>query len=133
MASIESIKTDSNLEINGVWVEWGGIDWLVARAGNLNYCEAMRNLVEPIKKEIREDKTTVDDFAELLILARSKTVLIGWKNLTDKAGVEIVYSSDKAAEFFRDQELHDLYKFVVSVSEDSARYAKEVSEESVKN
>lgn len=133
MPGLKSIKTSASHELNGIWTNYQGIKLLVARSGNLNYCEAMRNLVEPIKKEIREDKTTVEDFAELLIQARSKTVLLGWENLTDDDGKEIPYSSDKAAEFFRDPELHDFYKFVVAVSEDSGRYAKEANEESVKN
>ena len=133
MASIESIKTDSKLELDGKWVDYYGIRLLIARAGNQNFNEVMRSLVEPIQEEIREDKTTVDDFAELLILARSKAVLLGWENLEDNDGKPIVYSSDKAAEFFRNPELHDFYKFVVAVSEDSAQYAKKVAEESVKN
>ena len=134
MASIESIKTDVKLEVDGKWVEYVfGIRLKIARAGNSAYNEAMRNLVDPIKAEIREEKLTIEDFAELLLTVRAKTVLLGWENIEDKEGKCITYSPEKAEEFFKDPELKDFYTFVVGISEDQAQYAKRVDEESVKN
>ena len=66
MANIESIKTDLDKEVNGVWVEFAeGIELKIARARNPKYQELVRSLVEPKRKEIREDNFSTDKFAEI--------------------------------------------------------------------
>lgn len=134
MASIESIKTNIDWETNGKWVDYyAGIELLIARSGNPAYNECMRSLVEPITEEIRDDKTTVQDWAALLLKVRAKTVLLGWRNLDDKEGNPIPYSAEKAEEFFNDPELKDFYKFVRETSESAETYLKRVAKETLGN
>jgi len=132
--NIERIKTDVSKETDGTWVPFVlGIELKIARAGNPKYKECIRKLVEPVTKEIRNETATLEDFADILIKVRAKTILLDWKNLDDKDGNPIPYSSVKAEEFFRDPELQDFYKFVVATSESSADFKKALIEDAEKN
>jgi len=134
MANIESIKTDLDKEVNGVWVEFAeGIELKIARARNPKYQELVRSLVEPKRKEIREDNFSTDKFADILLEVRAKTILLDWRNIEDRKGNTIPYSSIKAIEFFKDPELKDFYTFVVTISENADQYKKDVIADSDKN
>ena len=74
MANIESIKTDLQKEVEGVWVNFVGIDLLIARARNSKYQEVLKKLVNPVRKDIREDKLEIEDFNKILDEVRAKTV-----------------------------------------------------------
>ena len=134
MANIERIKTSVDKEENGVWVDFAeGIQLKIARARNPKYQEFLRDLVEPKRVEIREDKISIDDFNDILLQVRAKTVLLDWKNIEDNEGKAISYSLEKALEFFRDPELKDFYQFVVAISENADQYKKGVIKNSEKN
>jgi len=133
MADINSIKTDSNKEIEGVWVDFElGIKLKIARARNPKYTELLRQLLDPLRVDIRNDKVAVDDFNNILLEVRAKTVLLDWKNIEEN-GKSIPYSSEKAIEYFKNPDLKDFYVFVVSISENSAQYKKDLIENSEKN
>lgn len=134
MANIEKIKTDISKETDGAWVPFVlGIELKIARAGNPKYKECIRKLVVPVTDSIRDESLTKDEFVDILIKARAKTILLDWKNLDDKDGNPIPYSAAKAEEFFRDPELQDFYKFVVATSESSADFKKALIEDAEKN
>ena len=133
MADIESIKTDAKKEAEGVWVDFAeGIQLKIARARNPKYAELLRTLVDPVRKDIRNDKLSTDDFADILLEVRAKTVLLDWKNIEEKGKV-VPYSSAKAMEYFKNPELKDFYNFVVAISENSDQYKKGLIEDSAKN
>lgn len=134
MANIERIKTDESKEIEGVWVGYVlGIRLKVARSRNPKYQEELRNLVDPERKNIREDKLDIAEFANLLNKVRARTVLLDWENIDDKDGNSIPFSVAQSEKFFADPELKDFCAFVVAVSENADQYAKEVLEDSAKN
>ena len=133
MANIELIKTSVQKETDGVWVDFAGIGLRIARARNPKYQEVLRSLVEPRKKDIRDDKLDIEDFNKILDEVRAKTILLDWKNLQDNDGKEIPYSSEMALKFFRDPELKDFYKFVMAVSDDADQYLKGLIKDSEKN
>lgn len=134
MANIESIKTDVKKEESGVWVDFAeGIELKIARARNPKYQELLRNLVEPKKKDIRDDKLTIEQLADVVLEVRAHTVLLDWKNIEDNDGVAIPYSPAKAMEFFRDPELKDFHTFVIAISENADQYKKDLVKDSEKN
>lgn len=134
MANIESIKTSIKKEEDGVWVDFiMGIELKIARSRNPKYQELLRKLVEPQRKDIRDDKLTIDELADIVLQVRAKTVLLDWKNIEDSDGKAIPYSPEKAAEFFRDPELNDFYTFVVAISENADQYKKDIIKDSEKN
>lgn len=134
MANINNIRTDLNKEVDGVWVNFvEGIRLKIARARNSKYVEFLRSLTENKRKEIRNDDIKTEDFADILMQVRAKTILLGWENIQDDNGNEILYSYEQALEFFRDKELKDFYNFVVGVSENINNYKKDLVKESEKN
>lgn len=130
---IERIKTDIKKEEEGVWIDFAeGIRLKIARARNIKYMEYLRDLVEPVRGDIRHDKLEAESFAEILLKVRAKTILLDWKNI-EEAGKPVLYSVEKAEEYFRNPELKDFYKFVVAVSENADQYKKDLIEDAEKN
>jgi len=133
MADINTIKTDLKKEVEGVWTDFvEGIRLKIARARNSKYQEFLRDLVEPYRKDIREEKIEPKDFADILLRVRAKTVLLDWENIEEN-GKTISYSFEKAVEYFRNPELKDFYNFVIGVSENADSYKKDLVKESEKN
>ena len=133
MADINSIKTSVDKEENGVWVDFAeGIQLKIARARNPKYQEVLRNLIEPHKKDIRDDKLELEDIEVILLEIRAKTILLDWKNI-EEDGKAVPYSVAKAMEYFKDPELKDFYVFVVTISENADQYKKDLIKDSEKN
>lgn len=134
MANIESIKTSIEKEVGGVWIDFSeGIQLKIARARNPKYQELIRDLMEPKKVKIRDDKISIEDLNDVLLQVRAKTILLDWKNIEDSNGKPILYSSEKALEFFGDPELKDFYEFIVMISENADQYKKSLVADSEKN
>lgn len=134
MASIETIKTDLQKEIDGVWVPFAeGIELKIARERNSKYQEELRKLVDPVRKDIRDDTIDIEELNKILLKVRAKTILVDWKNIESKDGETIPYSPEKAEEFFNDPELRDFYIFVVTIASDADSYKKELVKEAEKN
>ena len=137
MANIEKIKTDLNKENEGVWVDFAeGIRLKIARARNPKYQELLRSLLEPKRKDIRDDNVKIEDFNEILLEVRAKTILLDWENIeedTDLHKGSVPYSSEKAKEYFENPELRDFYQFVVLISENAEQYKKDLTKASEKN
>lgn len=133
MANINLVKTDIDKETNGVWIEFAeGIQLKIARSRNTKYQEEIRRLIDPIKGELRKDVISTEKFADLLLRVRAKTVLLDWKNI-EEDGVEVPYSVEKAIEYFKNPELKDFYGFVITISEGSEKYKKDIIKDSEKN
>ncbi len=134
MANIERIKTDESKEIQGVWEDYIlGIRVKVARDLNSKYREELRNLIDPDKGEYRKEKISIEAFTKITNIVRARTILLGWENIDDSNNKPITYSAIQSEKFFADPELKDFCAFVVAISKDQDKYAKEVLEESAKN
>jgi len=133
MADINAIKVDLKKEIEGVWVDFIlGIRLKIARARNVKYTELLQKLLDPYRKDIRENKVKAEDFANILLEVRAKTILLDWENIEEE-GKTIPYSAKKAIEYFKNPELKDFYDFVVGVSENADEYKKDLIKDSEKN
>jgi len=134
MACIEKIKSDLKKENEGVWIPFAeGIELKIAKARNPCYLDKLYALVQPHRQSIRDDTINADALEGILKTVRAETVLLGWKNIEDKNGQTISYSSKQALEFFNDPELKELYAFVVITSERTELYRKDLVKESEKN
>jgi len=133
MADINAIKVDLKKEIEGVWVDFIlGIRLKIARARNVKYTELLQKLLDPYRKDIRENKVKAEDFANILLEVRAKTILLDWENIEEEGKI-IPYSVKKAIEYFKNPELKDFYDFVVGVSENADEYKKDLIKDSEKN
>lgn len=130
---INRIKTDVIKENDGTWVDFiVGIRLKIARARNPKYNEMIRNLTQDMRIDMRDGKFDADGFNEVLIQVRANTVLLDWENIEEE-GVPVVYSPEKAIEYFKNPELKDFYTFVVAISESSDAYKKDLIKDSEKN
>ena len=133
MANINRVKTDLSKERDGIWIEFiMGIRLKIARARNPKYSELIRKLTQDMRVDMREGKFDTEQFNEVLIQVRAHTILLDWENI-DEDGVDVPYSPEKAMEYFRNPELKDFYTFVVSISESSEAYKKDLVKDSEKN
>ena len=134
MAKLTSLKTDSDLETNGVWVDWQmGVRLRIARAGNAAFDAKFQELQMPHLNGMRTG-TLPEGMAELLLKeACAETILLDWGGIETDEGEPLPYSAQQALEFFQDEGLRDLYKFVLVTSQTFSHYRVRLDEEAAKN
>jgi len=135
MANLKLLKTDTAKESEGVWVDWElDVKLRIARMGNPAFDAMMKRLSQPHLKKVRDRSIEGDEALEAVIVeAAAHTLLVGWKNIEDENGKAIKYSAKKAYEFFKDDGLRDLYKFVLSQANDAAQYRQSLDEDAAGN
>jgi len=153
MPSLNQCKTDVGLEKNGRWVQFGEpevnrvsdgegnetvietfIELLIARMGNPAYEKRLGTLKRSDAKKIMRGKNIDTTMLEPMVKeAMANCVLLGWRNLNDENGEEIVYSPEKALQLFNDPSLREFYEFVRDESQDDEAYRLEVKEDQAKN
>lgn len=126
---LSKIKKDVAASEAGVWVNkvLDDLDVKICSAGNRKYLDCLRQLMKPYQRSYKSMDDSV--FLEIQNKAISKFILVDWRNLQDEEGNEIPYSSDKAYEILQDPENEEFRKIVVSLSEESEVFRKEVLEE----
>lgn len=133
MVKLSTIKSDSELENKGAWVEWDfGVSLLIARAGNRQFDNFMQSFSAK-EIETMRDSNDPDTTEGMLKKAIAKTVWLGWKNIDDDDGKPLKYSAKRALEFLEDDGFRDLYKFILVQSNEQANFRKAFEENGVKN
>lgn len=135
MVNIYSLAVDHDLEVNGIEREWFGINLRIARMGNPRYDEEIIRLSSEVAMELGVDPENIPDdkLFEMVKRAAAKCILLGWKNMDDEDGKPIKYSPEKAYEFFTDENLKDMYKFVIMHSKMMENYRRKKVKSSAKN
>lgn len=139
MSLYSNFKTDTNLEVAGVDLNYGknskGKDMLikVRRAGGANkaYQKAITNKMRPFQRQIQTG-TMDNGVADQLILdVYAETVVIGWENIEDENGNELPFSVENVKKVFSD--LPDLAADVRSQAQEIAIFRADVVEAIAKN
>lgn len=134
MAKLQTVKENKQREAKGVWVAYEiGIEFKVARMGNPKFQAKVRELSAPHIKQIRNGELPQAKMEAIQMEAVAETILVGWRNIEDDDGKALRYSVKRAKEILADEELRDIYDFILSEAGNQANYAVEVAEESVKN
>lgn len=134
MVKLSLVKTDADLETNGIWVEWElGIRLRIARAGNRAFDTKFQALQEPYLNGVRANTLPAAVAEELLKEAVAETILLEWGNLEGDDGEPLPYSAQQALEFFNDEALRDLYKFVLVTSQTHSHYRVKLDDDAAKN
>ena len=119
--NIGKLKTNKAKEKNGVWIEQPeGHAWLVARFNNQAYQEYLASLLKPHRSQIRLDTFSMKIRNELVLKAFAKTVLLGWRNVQNEDGSELVYSPEKAEEILTLSS--DLYELIGELAMDANNF-----------
>lgn len=133
MASITDFQSDTNAELNGVWIPiHDGLELLIARADNINFTQKLRDLGSPHKTAVRMRNMDLKVAADLAKKAMASTILLGWKNLTEAdQKTPIVYSEQKAFDLLTENT--DFFELVFELSRDRANFVRRENEEALGN
>lgn len=111
MAKLSGLKQSKAKQNDGVWCNFEGVKFKIARLGNDNFKAAIaaEAAANRERKERGEPMRDQDLFWQELLAA---TVLVGWADLEDDNGAPLPYSAEKAIEILTDERFSDVREFV---------------------
>lgn len=115
----------------GVWQDFMGSKFLVASTSNISYQRLLTRLQQPHRRKI--DKGTLDPsiMKELLCKGLSEGILLDWKDVIDKSGKSVEYSTKTAYKVLMGNE--DLRDFIIDVGANYDNFKIEAVEDAVKS
>ena len=120
---------NGNTETEGSRFIYRGNELIVARSGNTNFKRVFRELLKPFQEEFDSGRMSEEQSNDIMIECVSRTILVGWKEITDVSGEKFAYSQDNAKSLLTDD--RDVYDAVMAFSENIDNYLIE-AEESLK-
>lgn len=136
MSIYSTYQSDIKLENEGIWHELGdGVSVKVAAIGaNNKALVALREKLERPHKYRLDKGTLSDEIAnEIHIRLIAHTVLIGWKNIQDRAGKDIEYSPDAAYEILSDKSMDAFLACIIKLGTDEELFKIGEKAERIKN
>lgn len=91
--------TDETREKDGVWREYGGTEFLVARQGNRKYRERFLKLYKPHERLLKGNTEAAEaKSTEIMVDVMAHTILLDWKGkiVVEKGGSPVEYSVENA-------------------------------------
>lgn len=140
--------TDKALEKSGIWINYGDVKFLIARAGgaNIAYADALKAKIRPVRHQVERDLLPPEEDlrinAEVYAQAVIKEVQVRtsddgvepevWQSgLPSSDGKVVPYSQAAVVELLMD--LPDMFRDLRQCAQDSARYLKEHEDADAKN
>lgn len=111
MAKLSALKQSKEKQNDGVWCNFEGVKFKLARLGNDNY-KAMIAAESAANRERKERGEPVRDADLFWVELLASTVLVGWRDLEDDNGEPLPYSADEAAKILQDPRFADVREFV---------------------
>lgn len=134
----DQFEMDHDKEHNGVWVYPIGTGdaapaFLIARKGPMNqkYSKALDRITRPYKRLITLNRLPNEKADEIMKQVFAESILLGWRNVTDKQGKLIEFSAANALVVF--DLLPDLYFDLEQQASEAALFRLEVAEATEKN
>lgn len=133
MRTADRLKTDPQLEKDGVWLDYGDYAFRVARPGGSNklYLRTLENKIRPLRRAIANDAVPNERIDQILQDVYLETVILDWKYVEDDKGQQIPFSVDAVREFFK--EVPDAWINVREDAQKASLFRKYLQEESAKN
>lgn len=139
MSLYKKYKTNPDLEVGGVWIEYDVTDdgkpirFLVARAGgaNLAFQKAMEKASKPYLKQIQSGTLSTELSNQIYLDVFLDTVLLGWENVTDRNDQPLEFSREAAAMLFSD--LPEVYNDVRKMASEISIFREDVLEGTLGN
>jgi len=133
MANLNSIKTDLEKMVKGVWTPFiEDIELCIASVNSPLYKDARKRALQPYLRQIRLGTLDTDKVLDIIKPAVAEHLLLDWKNIEEN-GKKIPYSKAKAIEFLSDPSLAELYNFVLTTAGENDIYRQAAFEDGVKN
>lgn len=139
MSLYKSFQTDTNLEKNGIVLEYGDnskglpIGIRIARAGGSNnaYNKRLEALVKPYRRQIQTETIDNKVLEKLVLQAFAETVVLGWENVEDKDENELEFNVENVINLFTD--LPDLFKDIQEQASKAVLFREDILEVEAKN
>jgi len=121
--------TDRDLETEGIYLEYAGARFLVARAGggNKKFTTIAQKRLAPFTEAMR--RGVVDEETSVKVLAEiyADSVILDWENVTDKNDNPLPYNRENVIKVLT--ELPELFDVIRVESENVKNFRPLVSEE----
>jgi hypothetical protein len=130
MDIFKTFATDTTKETDGIWVDIGDAQFLVARAGNQKYAKKLSKLFERNQKLLERKDAAADKLSEkLMVEVLAETILLDWKNVQyeDK---DLAYSRESAEMLLN---IKDFRKQIMQLSDDFNAYKMVQEDDQEKN
>lgn len=126
-------KTDSKLETEGIFLDYGKFKIRIARAGGSNkaYMRQIEKKSRPFRRAIQQEMLENEVAMKLMREIYAETVVIGWEGITDAEGKTLPFSKENCLKLF--DELPDLFADVMDQSNKLALFREDIREEEAKN
>lgn len=108
----EAFGVNKDLEINGVWFVFKGMEFLIARINNPKFKALYRKGLEA--SQVQAQFGGDDDHSDLYLDCVSKAVLLNWKGVDGEDGQPIPYSPVEGVKAMKSEQL--FYDFVIASS-----------------
>lgn len=139
MSLYSQFQTDKDIEKTGVVLEYGKtkegkiIAIRIARAGGANtrYTKLMEAATKPYRRQL-QNETLDNDIAEgITQKVYAQSVILGWENVQDQNGNEMVFNVENCIKLFKD--LPDLWADIQNQATRAALFRQEILEADSKN
>ena len=90
MGMYDVFETDTDLETNGVWIDYGEFRVRIASAGsgNKNYMKYAEKKLKPVRKAMEAGALNEGRSQAIMADIFTKTVILDWETLVDKEWVQ---------------------------------------------
>ena len=121
--------TDSDLEKDGIWIDYGPFGFKVARAGGSNekYRRLMQARMKPYRRQIQNETMSEDKAQEILLETFVDGVLLDWRDVTDREGNKMEFNRENALQLLSD--LKDLFADLQTQASKISNFRREEMEE----
>ena len=139
MSLFKQFKTDASLETKGVIIQYGYTDQgkpiqiKICRAGGANtaYSRVLEAKVKPYRRQIQNDTMDRDTMIAIMREVFADTVVIGWENVQDDEGNEMLFSRENVIKMF--EELPELFEDIQAQASNVAIFREEILAAEAKN
>ena len=139
MSLYKQFKTDSNLEKDGIIIEYGQTDQgkpiqiKIARAGgaNIAYSRVLEAKVKPYRRQIQNETIERETMTSIMREVYADTVVIGWSNVQNAQGEELAFNRENVIQLFTD--LPELFEDIQSQANNVAIFRESILEDEAKN
>lgn len=133
MLDLETIAVEPELAQKGVWAEYAGGRFLLARPGDAYQDRLMqlyKDHAELIKSETPESHLKS---AEIFKIAFAETVILDWDNICDKNKQAIPYTKELGIKLMTDPRHYELQTFLESFVNMRQNYQRQTEAEIAKD
>lgn len=139
MSLYSQYKTDQDLEINGIVLNYGknakgeNIDIRIARAGggNTKFAKVAEVVLKPYRRQLNNETLDITVLDGLFRIIYAKAVVLGWSGVEDEDGNPLEFNEQNVVKVFED--LPDVFADVRAAAEKASLFRREALEDESKN